>query len=143
MCSGEKIRSDRVFLPSLFFNFIFHSGWGAAVLLLWALHTWMGIPDAIWKIALPIWFVWPLLITIFLVFITRDSNPDTMIRENKNPYSAKSDIPAKEVQKANTNEAPYVYDILEQKLLKNNVRSGLNVSSEDNNVKAKNSDAKN
>ncbi len=86
----KRYQGDGGFLISYFFNLIFNGEWLAAAVIFIILDVWLGLPSFIWITFLVIFFVWPLIITLFLAGIAKTTKPDTKPRPNKNPYSSKT-----------------------------------------------------
>ncbi len=81
---------DGGFFISYFFNLIFHGEWLAAAVVFILLDVWLGLPSYLWIAMLAVFFIWPLIITLFLTGIAATTKPDTGHRPNKNPYSVKN-----------------------------------------------------
>ncbi len=89
----RQYKGDGGFLISYLFNLIFHGEWLAGAVIFFILDLWLGLPSFIWGIFLGIFFIWPLIITLFLSGISSTVNNEKTITVNKNPYSKKnSDI---------------------------------------------------
>ena len=71
-------------------NLIFNLEWVLLALVLYLLHFWTGIPAWVSLIGLGIWVLVALCLTLLVVWGTACSNEPAPIRENKNPYSAKT-----------------------------------------------------
>ena len=72
-------------------NLLMHSWWLAVGLLLLGLHYWAGWPLWLNWVAGGIWVLHSLLVTLFISWGRSAGAVKDPPRENKNPYSAKSE----------------------------------------------------
>ncbi|MBQ7548019.1 MAG: hypothetical protein IJT41_13775 [Clostridia bacterium] len=75
------------FLLCLLLNMLFRFEWAVAAIILLAIHFWMGWPLFFVWIALGIWFLYALFVTLILSLANRAGNSPTPQQPNKNPYS--------------------------------------------------------
>ncbi len=87
---ARQYKGDGGFIISYFFNLIFHGEWLAVAFVLFVLNMWLGVPAFLWMIALAVFFVWPLIITLFLTGISNTTVDNSKPQKNKNPYSRKT-----------------------------------------------------
>ncbi len=75
------------FLLCLLLNMAFRFEWAIAAIVLLAIHFWLGWPLFLVWIALGIWLVYALFVTLVLSAANQIGNEPTQQRPNKNPYS--------------------------------------------------------
>lgn len=75
------------FVLCLLLNMVFRFEWAIAAIVLFALHFWLGWPLFPGFIALGIWFVYSLAVTLVLSAANRIGNEQPTERPNRNPYS--------------------------------------------------------
>ena len=73
-----------------FVNLLWRSWWAALALILWAARLWLGILAYVPLIALGLWALSALAVTVLVSWGTKSSTASIAPRENKNPYSAKN-----------------------------------------------------
>ncbi len=86
----RKYKGSGGFFISYFFNLIFHGEWLAGAVIFFILDLWLGLPSFIWMIFLAVFFIWPLIITLFLTGISSTVSENKTVATNKNPYSSKN-----------------------------------------------------
>jgi ABC-type protease/lipase transport system fused ATPase/permease subunit len=75
------------YICNLFLNF----EWAVFALILFILHFWLGIPVWLSLIGLGVWLLVALVLTSLVAWGAKSANEPTPERENKNPYSAKTE----------------------------------------------------
>lgn len=86
----RKTAKDRGFLLCFIINMLFRGEWAAIAFLLLILHYAIDLPLFLTFIALGIWVIYSLIVTLIFSF-ANSSNTPTPYRENKNPYSKTND----------------------------------------------------
>jgi fatty acid desaturase len=82
------------FLLCLLLNMAFRFEWAIAAIILLAIHFWLGWPLFLVWIALGIWVLYSLFVTLVLSAANHAGNEPTPQRPNKNPYSkSNTDFP--------------------------------------------------
>ena len=75
------------FLLCLLLNMMFRFEWAIVAIVLLVIHFWMGWPLFLVWVALGIWVVYALFVTLVLSLANHAGNAPTPQQPNKNPYS--------------------------------------------------------
>ena len=78
------------FILCFIVNLLWRSWWAALALVLLAAHLWLGIPAYVSLIALGVWVLSALAVTLLISWGAGSSATPAQPQENKNPYSAKN-----------------------------------------------------
>ena len=93
----RKSASGHGFLLCLLINMMFRFEWAIIALVLLGVHFWIGFPLFFVWIALGIWVLYALFVTVVLSLGNRAGNIVDPPKPNKNPYSKSNrDIPIRE-----------------------------------------------
>lgn len=87
----KKADPSQGFFLCFLMNLILHFWWGAAALILLILHFWLQIPWFFSWAASVIWGVQSLVLTAIAYWVNQSGQERNPVRENKNPYSAKTE----------------------------------------------------
>lgn len=90
----RKTARNHGFLLCLVLNMMFRFEWAIAAIVLLVIHFWLGWPLFLVWIALGIWLLYALFVTLVLSAANRIGNEPPAERPNKNPYSkSNADFP--------------------------------------------------
>ena len=82
------------FILCLLLNMMFRFEWAIAAIVLLGIHFWLGWPLYLAWIALGIWLVYSLFVTLVLSAANSAGNAPVPQKPNKNPYSkSNADFP--------------------------------------------------
>lgn len=82
---------SRGFLMCFLTNLVLHFWWGLAALVLLILHFWLDVSPVFSWVLSVIWGLHALILTLLVSWGNRSSSIPTPKKENKNPYSAKTE----------------------------------------------------
>lgn len=92
---------SRGFLLCFLTNLTLHFWWGAASLVLLILHFWLDISLIFSWAAFAIWGIQSLILTALVYWVNQNGQERDPVKQNKNPYSAKTEDLLSEHKKEN------------------------------------------